>query len=352
MGRRILVTGLGTFWGGRVAQALEAQPDVDVIIGLDTRTPSVKLERTEYVRSDENYSILSRIVAATGVDTIVHTFLVVDSTQMAARTMHEINVIGTMNLFAAASTPGSTVRNVVVKSSAHVYGASAADPVWFTEDTRRKAPLRTRLERSLVEVEGYVRDFALDNPHVHVALLRFSNVVGPTIVTPLTKALRLPLVPSIFGFDPRFQFTHEDDVIRSIQHVLDHDVAGIYNVAGDGLLPWSEVAAICGKRTIPMPPFATGLATDPLRRLGVDLPPELLTLLRYGRGVDNRRLQRDGFRYEYTSAGAVQAFVEASRLRDTVGDHQPAYRYQRDVELFFRHSPSVLRNQPSAESKS
>ena len=101
-----------------------------------------------------------------------------------------------------------------------------------------------------------------------------------------------------------------------------------------------------------MPPFATGLASDPLRRLGVDLPPELLTLLRYGRGVDNRRLQRDGFRYEYTSAGAAQAFVEASRLRDTVGDHQPAYRYQRDVELFFRHSPSVLRNQPSAESKS
>ncbi|MEJ7583688.1 MAG: NAD-dependent epimerase/dehydratase family protein, partial [Acidimicrobiales bacterium] len=102
MGRRVLITGLGTFWGGRVAQALEAQPDVDVIIGLDTMEPKVKLERTEYVRSDENYSILSRIVKATGVDTIVHTFLVVDSTQMSARTMHEINVIGTMNLFAAA----------------------------------------------------------------------------------------------------------------------------------------------------------------------------------------------------------------------------------------------------------
>jgi len=179
-----------------------------------------------------------------------------------------------------------------------------------------------------------------------VALLRFSNVVGPTITTPLTKALRLPLVPSIFGFDPRFQFTHEDDVIRSIEFVLDHDLSGIYNVAGDGLLPWSEVAKICGKRTIPMPPFATALAADPLRRLGVDLPPELLTLLRFGRGVDNRRLQREGFHYEYTSAGAAQAFVEASRLRDTVGDHEPVYQYQRDVELFFRHSPSVLRNQP------
>ena len=73
-------------------------PDVEVIIGLDTREPTVKLERTEYVRSDENYSILSRIVKATGVDTIAHTFLVVDSTTMSSRAMHEINVLGTMNL--------------------------------------------------------------------------------------------------------------------------------------------------------------------------------------------------------------------------------------------------------------
>ena len=98
MGRRVLVTGLGSFWGGRVAKQLEADPDVEVIVGLDTREPQVELERTEYVRSDENYSILSRIVQATQVDTIIHTFLVVDSTMMSSRAMHEINVIGTMNI--------------------------------------------------------------------------------------------------------------------------------------------------------------------------------------------------------------------------------------------------------------
>ena len=348
MGRRILVTGLGTFWGGRVAQRLEEEDDVDVIIGLDTRSPSVPLDRTEYVRCNEDYSILARIVKAAEIDTIVHTFLVVDSTQMRPRTMHEINVIGTMNLFAAAGAAGSTVRNVFVKSSALVYGADPHDPVWATEDMKRNAPLRTRVERNLVEVEGYVRDFALDNPHVCVSLLRFSNVVGPTIETPLTKALRLPVVPSIFGFDPRFQFTHEDDVIRSIVHVLDNRIAGIFNVAGDGLLPWSEVARICGKHTIPMPPLATGLATEPLRRLGVDLAPELLDLLRYGRGIDNRRLKKTGFTYDHTSAGAVQAFIESTRLRGTVDDARRAYRYERDVEQFFRHSPAIVRNRSVA----
>ncbi len=344
MGRRVLVTGLGTFWGGRVAQALEADPDVDVIIGLDREEPSVKLERTEYVRSDENYSILARIVKATRVDTIIHTFLIVDSTQMSGRTLHEINVIGTMNLFAAASTPESTVRSVVVKSSALVYGAAPEDPVWCREDHRRKAPARSRVERSLMEVEGYVRDFAVDNPHVSVSLLRFSNVVGRDITTPLTKALQLPLVPSVFGFDPRIQFVHEDDVVRAMLFVLGEDVPGIFNVAGDGLLPWSEVARICGKRTFAMPFVGTNLAAAPLRRIGVDLPSELIEVLKYGRGIDNRRLKQAGFTYDYTSAGAVEAFAETVRLRRTVGA-EPAYRYEEDVETFFRHSPAVVRQQ-------
>ncbi len=323
MGRRVLITGLGTFWGGRVAQALEQEDDVDVIVGLDREEPSVELQRTEYVRSDENYSILARIVKATKVDTIVHTFLVVDSTRMRARTMHEINV--------------------VVKSSTLVYGSSAQDPTWFKEETPRSSPPKTPVERSLLSVESYVRDFAEDNPHVNVTLLRYSNVLGPDIVTPASKALELPLVPSLFGYDPRLQFVHEDDVVRSIMFVLDHQLPGIYNVAGDGMLPWSEVAAICGKRTAPMPPFGMTLAAAPLQLVGVDLPPELLSLLKYGRGVDNRRFKRAGFRYEYTSAGTVQSFVEALRLRRTVGDHAPAYRYERDVEQFFRHSPAVVR---------
>lgn len=344
MGRRVLVTGLGTFWGGRLAQALERDPDVELVIGLDTDEPKVRLERTEYVRADESYSILSRIVRATRVDTIAHTFMVVDSTQMPARRLHEINVIGTMNLFAAASAVDSTVRKVVVKSSTLVYGATPRDPRWFTEMTRRKATPRTGIERSLLEVDGYVRDFAVDNPHIDVTTLRFGNVLGPRLSTPLSKALRLPVVPSILGFDPSFQLVHEDDVVRSLLFAMGENRSGIFNVAGDGLLPWSEVARICGKLTVPLPFVGTGLAAVPLRRLGVDLPPELLDLLRYGRGIDNRRFKEAGFTYRYTSAGAVEAFAEAVRLQRTIGDRQAEYRYEEDVEQFFRHSPAVVRD--------
>ena len=346
MGKRVLITGLGTFWGGRVAQALEADPAVDVIVGLDRFEPTVQLERTEYVRSDESYSILARIVKAARIDTIVHTFLVVDSTQMASRTMHEINVIGTMNLFAAASAPDSTVRDVVVKSSTLVYGADPRDPVWFSEESRRAKPPSSMVERSLIEVEGYVRDFAVDNPDVSVAILRFSNVLGPDITTAIAKLLELPAVPTVFGFDPRFQFVHETDVVRAILFALETQLQGIYNVAGDGLLPWSEVAALCGKRTFPLPPFGMGLLAAPLNRLGlIELPGELLELLRHGRGVDNRRLKQAGFDYRYTSAGTVADFVEALRIRRMIGSNETAYMYERDVEQFFRHSPAVIREE-------
>ena len=346
MGRRVLITGLGTFWGGRVAQMLEKDPNVDVIVGLDRFEPTVPLERTEFVRSDQSYSILSRIVRATKVDTILHTFLVVDSSQMSGRTLHEINVIGTMNLLAAAGAAESSVRHLIVKSSTLVYGSSYRDPTFFKEDMPRASSPKTRVERSLVEVEGYIRDFAEDNPHVNVSLLRFTNVLGTDIITPLSKALDMPLVPSILGFDPLLQFVEEDDVIRSIDFAMRNEISGIYNVAGDGRLPWSEVAAIVGKRTFPLPPLLTGLATAPLSRAKlIDLPPEALTLLRYGRGVDTRRLKQAGFNYKYSSAGAVESYAQASRLRNTVGNSRPTYKFERDVENFFRRSSAVVRDE-------
>jgi UDP-glucose 4-epimerase len=342
---RVLVTGLGTFWGSRLAQELEQRADVEVIVGLDTIEPVLPLERTDFVRADSSYSILARIVHATAIDTILHTHLVVDSTKLSGRAMHEINVIGTMNLLAAAGSAGSPVRKVVVKSSTLVYGSGYQDPYFFREDTPRSRGPQTRIERSLIECEAFVRDFAEDNPHMLVTALRFSNVLGDHMRTPMSTALRMPVVPEILGFDPRMQFTHEDDVVGALVYTTTHDAPGMYNVAGDGTVTWSEVCRILAKPRVPLPPVLTNLAAEPLRILRiVDLPSELLALLRYGRAVDNSRFKRAGFRYEYTSAGAVDAFARSLRLQRTIGASQPEYKYERDVETFFRHSSAVVRN--------
>jgi UDP-glucose 4-epimerase len=344
---RVLVTGIGTFWGGRVAQVLERDPRVEVVVGLDARDPQVPLQRTEVVRADSSYSIMSRLVRATEVDTVLHTHLVVDSTVSSSRALHETNVIGTMNLLAAAGAPGSSVRKLVVKSSTLVYGSSPRDPYFFRERTGRSGPARTQVERSLLEAESYLSDFAQDYPDIVVSLLRFSNVLGPDVDTPLSRALRLPVVPEIFGFDPRLQFTHQDDVLGALCHTALTDVPGVYNVAGEGVLTWSAVCAIVGKRRLPLPAVGTGAAARALRQLrAIDLPAEVLDLLRYGRGVDTRLLQEAGYRYRYTSAGTVEDFARSLRLRSTVGSSPPAYQYDPDVEAFFRHSPAVTDHRP------
>lgn len=343
MGRRILLTGLDTLWGGRVAAALERDPGVEMLLGMGTGTPSVPLDRTEYVRADSSYSLLSRIVQATQVDTIVHTFLVVDSSSMSGRALHEINVIGTMNLLAAAGAPGSSVRHVVVKSSSLVYGSHPADPAWFTEATPRSRPAHSRLERSLIEVESYVRDFADENPGVTVSLLRFANVLGREITTPTSRNLARGVMPCIGGFDPLIQFVAEEDVVRCFETVVLEPIGGTYNVAGDGRIPVSEVARIAGVWRLPISPIFTRQAAAPLIRLGLlDLPGELETLLRYGRGIDTTRLKAAGFEFSTTSAGAVERYAEITRLGRVIGDTH-RYTYDADTEAFFKHSPAVVR---------
>jgi UDP-glucose 4-epimerase len=341
MSRRILVTGADTFWGGRMVQALEEDPSMGVILGMGTTMPSVPFERAEFVRADQTYSILNRIVKATQVDTILHTHLLTNSTRVHRRAMHEINVIGTLNLLAAAGSAGSSVRHIVIKSSTLVYGSAASDPNTFKEDTARSSPAKNSVERSLIEAEALVQDFAEDNPGTRVTVLRFANVLGAHISTPISRNLSKPVCPALFGFDPLLQFVEESDVVRALLHVTRGGIPGLYNVAGDGRLPWSEVAAICGKHLLPLSPY-TIFKVRPLARV-FELPEELLDLLRYGRGVDTRRFAATGFTYDSTSAGAVRIFIRALRLRKQSGREPLSYTYEHDVEQFFRHSPSVVR---------
>ncbi|MFL5749293.1 MAG: NAD-dependent epimerase/dehydratase family protein [Chloroflexota bacterium] len=345
--RRILVTGLSTYWGGRVAQTLESEADVEAIVGVDAHDPTVELERTEYVRVGHQHALLRRIVQAAEIDTVVDTRLVVDSTTTAPRLAHENNVIGTMNILAACTGSDSPVRKFVFKSSSHYYGAEQDDPAFFTEEMPRPHPPRTGLERDILEAEGAVSEFAQRHPDVNVTVLRFANVLGPDVDTPFTRMLRLPAVPMVLGFDPRLQFVHEDDVVHALEHAAFHITPGIYNVAADGVLALSEIIDLVGKVPLPiLPPWGTGAATGLLRRLGFRIPDEVVNQLRFGRGVDNRLFKSTGFDYGYTTRETVIKLSEHLRLAPVMRGTDQEYTYEREVEEFLRWSPNVKREQP------
>jgi UDP-glucose 4-epimerase len=340
--RRVLVTGLSTYWGGRLAQALEGFPEIEAIIGVDQDEPTVELERTEYVKVGAQHALLRRVVEAAEIDTIVDTRLVVDSATTSSGGAHENNVIGTMNILAACSGPDSPVRKVVFKSSTHYYGCEQDDPAFFDETMGRPHPPRTSIERDIVEAEASLNEFSERNPDAQVTVLRFANVLGPDVRTSHIALLSLPVVPMILGFDPRYQFVHEDDVVHALEHAVREEVPGAFNVAADGVLALSEVAGLLGKPYAPvLPPWGTGIAAGILSRLGLKIPSEMQSQLRFGRGVDNRRYKAAGFRYGYTSRETVLALGEHMRLHPLLRGGAEPYRYEREVEEFLRWSPHV-----------
>jgi UDP-glucose 4-epimerase len=344
---RVLVTGLATYWGGRLAQALEGFEQIEAIVGVDSREPTLELERTEFVKVSNQHSLIQRIVRAAEIDTVIDTRLIVDGLAASAHDAHENNVIGTMNILAACSGADSPVRKFVFKSSTHYYGSEQDDPAFFTERMRRPHPPGSSIERDIVEAETAVADFADKHPQVTLTALRFANVLGPDVETNFTRIFSLPLVPMMLGFDPRLQFVHEDDVVHALEHAAINEVPGTFNVAADGVLALSEAIGLLGKRPLPLlPPVGMGLVIGPLRRLGFRIPAaEMKNLLRFGRGVDNRLYKATGFRYGFTSRETLIRLGEHLRLEPIMRERnrEEGYHYEREVEEFLRWSPHVRR---------
>ena len=156
-----------------------------------------------------------------------------------------------------------------------------------------------------------MRGFARRRPDVRVALLRAANVIGPHVTSPLTSYFRLPILPTVLGHDARLQFLHERDLFAVLRHAIHHDVAGTFNVAGDGLLMLSQAVRRLRRPTVPLPSFAVGNVGSLLRSARLaDFSPEQTAFLTYGRGVDTTRMRTDlGFEPAYPTAEAFADFI-------------------------------------------
>src|ERR671919_1483333 len=228
-GRRVVITGIASHWGAELARRLERDPGVDYLAGIDTEPPAADLERTDFIEADLRSPLLSRLLPSTEADTVVHCgILWYPEPGKPARALHEINVIGTLQLLAACErTP--TLERVVVRGSAAIYGCEGASPLFFTEDLARRLPLRTRFQRDVSELEGYFDNFARRHPGIACCTLRYQPEIGAGIDTPLVRYLGLPLVPTQLGYDPRLQLVHAEDVVGALAAAVRNPVRGPVN---------------------------------------------------------------------------------------------------------------------------
>lgn len=316
----VLVTGVSRRIGALLAARLSDDESIERVIGVDVEPPKTDLGRTEFVRADIRNPIIAKVIAQAKVDTVAHLSVIATPFGAGGRAaMKEINVIGTMQLLAACQKAPS-VRKLVVKSTTAVYGSSSRDPALFTEEMEPRALPRSGYAKDSVEVEGYVRGFGRRRPDVDVTLLRFANFIGPRIDTPLTRYFSLPVVPTVFGFDPRLQLLHEDDGMQVLHRSVVEDHRGTFNVAADGVLLLSQAIRRAGRTSVQFPNAAVSVVGSAFRHTGlVDFSPEQLQFLLFGRGVDTRRLVEDfGYLARYTTVEAFDDFVAGSGLRPVI----------------------------------
>ena len=335
---RILITGVSDRLGAELARRLSDEVGIGPIYGLDVREPVRPLGRAEFVHGDTRHSVIAKLVRELRIQVVVHCAVVTHQLE-SVRSMHETNVIGTMNVLAASAGEGSPVEHIVLKSSTAIYGSDPTGPSFLTEsmvDPSRRS--RGPLQGDLLEMEQLALDFSLRNPDVSVTALRLADIVDRGSDTPLSRYLRLPAVPMAIGFNPRVQFLHGDDAVEALLRATLARHRGVFNVAAPGVLALSQAIQLAGGRPLPLVPGLFG----PLERLavtavfGVPLTPRLKAIITHGQAVDCSLLL-----HEFGWEPARDNRTVMTELGDPgSGDvlEQPAPpRQERELEAYLQH---------------
>lgn len=339
--RRVLITGVSNLLGAEVARRLA--PQVPSLFGCDVADPVSALEEMDFVHADTRLSVIGKLVRRLKIDTVVHLAVMVDSPH-DERAIHETDVIGTMNVLVGCAGASSPVRRLVVKSSQAVYGAGPGDPSFFTEEMTGSEARLPAIPRDLLEMEQLVSDFAARQRPCDVTVLRLGYRVSEG--TTLARYLSLPLVPTFAGFDPRLQLLHEDDAAEAIARAVMGDQAGVFNVAGDGIVLLSQAIGIMGGRPAPvLPPYSGWLARLAVKAFArVDLPAHLADVIAYGSVMDCSRLEQAfGWRPAFSSRATMDAMARG-RLAEVIEAPSPPQEYE--LQVYLQRRRREQRNRP------
>jgi UDP-glucose 4-epimerase len=315
--RVVVVTGVSRFLGARVASRLAADPRIERVIGLDPHAPpsslAALLADVELIRADARAA--SGAIADLGAEAVVHLAVTgaLDPHGGGRAAMKEQNVIGTMQLLAAAQA-SAPLRKLVMRSSTAAYGASFKDPAVFTEDTEPRAVPRGSFARDILDIEGYVRGFRRRRPHATATVLRFAPFISGSADTTLTRYFSQPVVPTVLGRDARLQFVHVDDALEILHRSVVEDHPGTFNVAGAGVLMLSQAVRRAGRISVPLPEGTLSSVAALARNLGVgQIGLDQIDLFVHGRVVDTTRLVKEfGFTPRSTEV-AFEEFISAHR---------------------------------------
>jgi UDP-glucose 4-epimerase len=191
-----------------------------------------------------------------------------------------MNVIGTQKLLELCRTHG--VKDLVILSTYHVYGAHRLNPLVIEENAPLRASQSFPELADAVELDHAATHFMWKVREVRTTILRPTNVVGKHVRNTICSLLRSGVCPKVFGFDPLMQFIDEKDLARALILALENPTPGIYNVAGEGVVALSHAIRHAQAISLPIPPLVSSSLVRVMSELSkIPFPPYLLEYFKY-----------------------------------------------------------------------
>jgi UDP-glucose 4-epimerase len=143
---------------------------------------------------------------------------------------HSWNVAGFQKLLQYVAQ--YEVPKLVVLSSANVYGPRPDNPQFLSEDAPLLGSASFSDIRDLIEVDMLAQSFIWRHPRTETVILRPAHILG-TVRNAPSNYLRLPVIPTLLGFDPMVQVIHQMDLVEAIELAIRPGLRGIFNVGGE-----------------------------------------------------------------------------------------------------------------------
>ncbi|CAN5924276.1 N/A [soil metagenome] len=302
---KVLVPGLSGRLGKMLAERLvELGHDV---IGIDRRPFREKPEGVEMHEIDIRKRGAEDVFRRIRPQAVIH-MATVTHLIMQSEDRYRINLGGTRAVFEHSSTYG--VEHVIFVGRHTYYGAAADSPLFHNEDEPPMGLSSFPELADLVAADLYAGSALWRYPSFATTVMRLVYTLGPTGHGTLATFLRGRRVPTLLGFDPLFQFMHEQDVVSSLCVALDKRPRGVFNVAGPQPVPLSMVIRETGRTNIPIPEIVFAMM---LGRFGLPkLPHGALEHIKYPVTVDGSAFKKaTGFEHQYDEKGAMKAFRDA-----------------------------------------
>ncbi len=299
---KVLIAGISGSLARGVTQHLLAAGHT--VIGIDRRPwPDPPAGVTVY-RVDVRKRPAEDVFRTERPDAVIHMATVTHFTT-SREERYRINLHGTRAIFERAHAHG--VKRCIFIGRHTVYGAAPDAPLYRTED---EPPLGMATFPELADLAAadlYAGSALWRYPSLRTAVLRLVYTLGPSRRGTLAGYLAGARVPTVMGFDPLFQFMHEDDAARAIAEALNHDLHGIYNVAGPQPVPLSLLCRATGRTAVPLPAPLFGRLTG---KLGFSwLPEGALAHVKYPIVVDGSAFaEATGFTPRFDEAQAMEAY--------------------------------------------